>query len=223
MIRIMSKQYLIILLLAVTSVHFLFAQNTEPQQSRQKKESPIYASLYVEGGALLSMYHSTDSKLDPEFSSVFGPTGGVGVNLMFLKRDKYRSADQGRMGFQAGIHYMKSGFSADGTKVTGDYLYFPVDIQFYPVRNFYLGVGAEYCLNMKLSPSDVEIKGMRMSFEGKKSNDLKISAGVGYMLKSFPVGISIKYLMGTSEFMGNLPWKGNQIRACVFYRFGLNQ
>ena len=210
---IMTKHCLLVLLMAIVGIQCMFAQTSKTSKEWEASgHSPVHASLYVEGGGQMSMYHSTDSKLDPEFSSAFGPTGGLGVNLRFLARDKFHYTRNGWMGLQAGVHYMKSGFKADGTKISGDYLCFPVDVQFYPIKDFYIGVGAEYCLNLNLSPTEVEIQGMHMSFDGKKSNDLKLSAGIGclFRTKSNPIGVSLKFLMGTTEFMGNLPWKGKE-------------
>lgn len=194
--------------------------------SAQAYEKPLYLSAYAEGGWALSSFHSTDASLDPDFSSISGINLGVGINLRFLKRDLRSKVKNGLFAVQAGIHYTKAGFSAEEEKVTGNFICIPISFQYYPINNLYVEVGSEMCMNLGLSPSSAVIQGLNINLDNHKANDFKIGIGAGYMheFDNFgPIGISAKYLIGTSKFAENLPWKGNQLRISVFYRFGLNK
>lgn len=194
------------------------------------KSKIVHPSLYVEGGWNLSSCHSGDKSLSPEFSSVSGFAIGAGANMRFLK-SKYlqREAENGLLAFQAGILYAQSGFKTRDEKVTGNYVCIPMSFQCYNPWNWgnnelFIALETEICLNVGLSPSSAVIQGLSIDFSEHKANDFKIGPGVGYMRKFGkigPVGFSLKYLFGTSEFAENLPWKGNQLRLSVFWRFGL--
>jgi hypothetical protein len=187
-------------------------------------EKPVYFSAYAEGGWAMSMFHSTEANNDPDFSSISGINLGGGINMRFMKRDNRSKVKDGLFALQAGVHYIKSGFSVDDEKVTGNYICIPITFQYYPINNLYIEAGPEICMNIGLSPSSATIQGLNIDLENHKANDFKIGIGAGYILefdKIGPIGISAKYLIGTSEFAENLPWKGNQLRISVFYRFGL--
>ena len=194
--------------------------------SAQQYEKPLYISACAEGGWVLSSFHSTDTNIDPNFSSISGINLGASINVRFMKRDNRSKVKDGLFAIQAGLHYFKAGFSADDEKVTGDYISVPVSFQYYPINNLYIEVGPEVCMNIGQSPSSAIIQGLNMDLDNHKANDFKIGIGAGYV-REFdnigPVGISAKYLIGTSEFAENLPWKGNQLRISVFYRFGLSK
>lgn len=194
------------------------------------KSKNVHPSLYVEGGWNQSSCHSGDKGLSPEFSSVSGIAIGAGANVRFLK-SKYlqREAENGLLAFQAGILYAQSGFKTKDEEVKENYVCIPMSFQCYNPWNWgnnelFIALETEICLNVGLSPSSAVIQGLNMDLSGHKANDFKIGPGVGYMHNSGkfgPVGISLKYFFGTSEFAENLPWKSNQLRLSVFWRFGL--
>lgn len=185
------------------------------------KEKPVYFSAYAEGGLSLSSYHSTDSALDPGLSSLTGFSIGAGINMRFLKRDESTSVDFGLLGVQTGLMYSTSGFKSGDVKIKGNYLCIPLEIQYYPLTWLYVGLGPEVYINLSSSPDNPSMGGMNMNLSDHKSNDVKFGLGAGFIMKSLPIGCSIKYLIGTSKFAENLPWKGNIFRISVFYRFGL--
>lgn len=207
----MLKKFSIILLLALVSVPVALAQGADDA-------SKFHFSIYAEAGLGLTSFRSSDKALDPSFSSVVSPVAGIGANVRTIGRDSH--ADKGWLGLQAGVLYTKYGFKADGDiKITGDYLCIPIDVQVYPLENLYISAGPEICLNLGLSPKNARILDMDIDLNNRKANDVKIAVGAGYMLKSIPIGIQAKYLIGTSNFMSNLPWKNNQARLSIFYRF----
>lgn len=192
--------------------------------SAQVPEKSLHLSAYAELGWALSSFHSTDANIEPDFSSVSGVNIGGGINLRFMRRDNRSKAKDGLFGLQAGIHYTKAGFSVDDEKVTGNYICIPISFQYYPISHLYIEAGPEMCMNLGLSPSSAVIQGLNIDLDNHKANDFKIGIGAGYLheFDNFgPIGISVKYLFGTSKFAENLPWKGNQFRISVFYRFGL--
>ena len=189
---------------------------TSSSKSKIKTNS-IHVSLYVEAGAGLSFYHSTDKSDETDFSSAVGIVLGGGANVCFL--DKV-FLDEDKLAGQVGLSFANAGFSSDGEKVRGNYLCVPLSIQYYPVSNFYAELVLQPCLNIGLSPSVAYI-GELINLEDHKANDCKIGLGVGYVLDAIPLGFSARYLFGTSDFAENLPWRGNQLSVCVFWRFGL--
>lgn len=212
-----KRKYLFSLLLCLMGLQYV---------SAQVYEKPLYLSAYAEGGWALSSFHSTDATSDPDFSSLSGINLGAGINLRFMKRDSRSKVKDGLFAIQAGIHYTKAGFSVDDEKVTGNYISVPISFQYYPINNLYIEAGPEMCMNIGLSPSSAVIQGLNLNLDNHKANDFKIGIGAGYIHEFEnigPIGISAKYLIGTSEFAENLPWKGNQLRISVFYRFGLSK
>ena len=210
-----KRKYLLSLLLCLMGSQYV---------SAQIYEKPLYLSIYAEGGWALSSFHSTDAASDPDFSSLSGIHLGAGINLRFMKRDSRSKVKDGLFAIQAGIHYTKAGFSVDDEKVTGDYICLPIFFQYYPINNLYIEAGPEMCMNIGLSPSSAVIQGLNINLDNHKANDFKIGIGAGYIHefdKFGPIGISAKYFFGTSNFAENLPWKGNQLRLTVFYRFSL--
>lgn len=216
----MRKVLATIVLLATAGVFTVQAQSGVDLSDNVQK--PLHVSIYAEAGLDYTTYHSTEELLKPDFSSVLGPNAGVGVNLRFLRRDKSDPAENGWLALQAGVHYDRSGFKADGIKFSMDNLCIPVDLQVYPIKDLYVSSGVEFCVNLGLSPKTAHVMGLDLNLGEHKANDLKLAFGAGYILPSVPIGISAKYLIGTSKFMDNLPWKGNQVRVSVFYRFGMN-
>jgi len=210
-----KRNVYLLFLSGIMSLQFVYAQ---------VPEKPIFISAYAEGGWALSSFHSTDATSDPDFSSISGFNLGTGINLRFMKRDNRSKVKDGLFAIQAGIHYTKAGFSVNDDKVTGNYICIPISFQYYPVNNLYVEAGPEMCMNIGLSPSSAVIQGLNINLDNHKANDFKIGIGAGFIHEFEnigPIGISAKYLIGTSEFAENLPWKGNQLRISVFYRFGL--
>lgn len=179
-------------------------------------------SVYAEGGWLLSSFHSSGQSKSLVFSSLSGFQVGAGMHFEFLNRP---SSSDKMLAIQAGLHYMRSGFSVEERKVRGGYLCMPICFQYYPLQKhaFYVEVGPEFCYNLKLSPSTIEIKGVIINLENHHANDIKIGLGAGYVIKAFSAGVSVKYMIGLSNFAENLPWKGNQFRVELFYRFGIQR
>lgn len=230
----MSKKR-IPLLLALIGFLFILNQKANCETVSDQKK-PVFFSLYGEGGWALSSFHSSNENLNPQFSSISNFGLGAGVNMRFCKKanDK-RYAEDGLFAVQAGLLYTQSGFKVDEEKITGNYIGVPIYFQYYPklytpkkhqnsVGSPYVELGAEIWMNVGLSPSNAVFQGFNIDLDKHKANDFKIGIGAGYMHKfeKFgPIGISVKYLIGTSDFAENLPWKGNQLRLTVFYRFGL--
>ena len=215
----MHKTFITLMLIVAATVTALAQQPGVDLEGQSLK--PIHFSLYAEAGGAYTTYHSTDKAIDPTFGSVIGPNAGVGVNMRFLRRDPSDPAMNGWLALQAGVHYDRTGFKADGTKFTLDNLCIPVELQFYPIRDLYVCAGPEFCINLGLKPKAASVMGMDIALDGHKANDLRLGFGAGYMLPSIPLGLNVKYLIGTSKFSDNLPWKGNQVRVSLFYRFGL--
>lgn len=217
----------LVLLLAVLVYPLCFnlealGQTNQTVTNHQKKS--VFFSLYGEGGWALSSFHSSNESIDPKFSPVSSVVLGAGVNMRFLENtSKNRFVEDGLFALQTGVLYTKSGFEADEEKITGNYICVPLAFQYYPIKDLYVELGMEMCMNIGLSPSSAQINGLNMNLDDHKANDFKIGVGAGYIHKFKnigPIGISAKYLFGTSEFAENLPWKGNQLRLSVFYRFG---
>jgi|GEM_PF-6843700 hypothetical protein len=215
----MRKLLATIVLLASAGIFTVHADSGVDLSDNVQK--PFHVSLYAEAGLSYTTYHSTEELLKPDFSNVLGPNAGVGVNLRFLRRDKSDPAENGWLALQTGVHYDRTGFKADGTKFTLDNLCIPVELQFYPIRDLYVCAGPEFCINLGLKPKAASVMGMDIALDGHKANDLRLGFGAGYMLPSIPLGLNVKYLIGTSKFSDNLPWKGNQVRVSLCYRFGL--
>lgn len=203
--------------------HEAFGQTNQAVTNHQKKS--VFFSLYGEGGWAFSSFHSSNESISPKFSSISSVALGGGINMRFLEStSNNRFVEDGLFALQAGILYTRSGFKADNEKITGDYICVPLSLQYYPISNLYAELGVEMCMNIGLSPSSTQINGLNMDLSNHKANDFKIGIGAGYIHKFNnigPIGISAKYLIGTSKFAENLPWKGNQLRISVFYRFGL--
>lgn len=220
----MTKKSITLLLILFVSLLFC-TQHVQGQTVTNNQKKSVFFSLYGEGGWTLSSFHSSNESIDPKFSSVSSITLGGGINMRFLEStSNYRFIEDGLFAFQAGVLYTKSGFEADDEKITGDYICVPLSLQYYPIKDLYVELGTEMCMNIGISPSSAQINGLNMDLDNHKANDFKISIGAGYIHEFEnigPIGISAKYLIGTSEFAENLPWKGNQLRISVFYRFGL--
>lgn len=220
----MSKKCISLLLILLVSLLFC-TQRVQGQTVTNDQKKTMFFSLYGEGGWSLSSFHSSNESIDPKFSSTSSVALGGGINMRFLEsKSHYRFAEDGLLAFQAGILYTKSGFEADDEKITGDYICVPISFQYYPISDLYVELGMEMCMNIGLSPSSAVIQGLNIDLDNHKANDFKIGIGAGYIHEFEnigPIGISAKYLIGTSEFAENLPWKGNQLRISVFYRFGL--
>lgn len=182
------------------------------------KTNSIHVSLYVEAGAGLSFYHSTDKSAATDFSSAVGIVFGGGANICFLDKVFF---NEDKLAGQVGLSFASAGFSSDGEKVRGNYLCVPLSIQYYPISNFYAELVFQPCLNIGLSPTVAYIGESFINLEGHKANDCKIGLGVGYVLDAIPLGFSARYLFGTSDFAENLPWRGNLLQICVFYRFDI--
>ena len=220
----MFKKHYALLLTFVASLCFFNQKANCETVSDQKK--PMFFSLYGEGGWALSSFHSSNESLNPQFSPVSSVALGMGANMRFCKMAKTHryAAEDGLFAVQAGLLYTQSGFKSDQEKVTGHYICIPLAFQYYPISDLYVELDAELCMNVSLSPSFATFKGLNIDLDKHKANDFKFGVGAGYMHKfeKFgPIGISVKYLIGTSDFAENLPWKGNQLRLSVFYRFGL--
>lgn len=221
----MSKNSFTLLLILIAS---LFSLNQEVcSQTVSKQKKPVFFSLYGEGGWALSSFHSSNENLNPEFSPVSSFALGTGINMRFLgkpSRNRFVEDGDGLFAVQAGLLYTQSGFKVDEEKVTGNYICIPVAFQYYPISDLFVEMGAEMCMNVSLSPSLANLQGLNINLDKHKANDFKIGIGAGYIHrfdKFGPIGVSVKYLFGTSDFAENLPWKGNQLRISVFYRFGL--
>lgn len=223
----MLKKFLVILLAVLVSPlcfnHEALGQTSQTVTNHQKKS--LFFSLYGEGGWAFSSFHSTNKCINPKFSSISSVALGAGVNMRFLEStSNNRFVEDGLFALQAGILYTKSGFEADDEKITGDYICVPLSLQYYPIRDLYVELGMEMCMNIGLSPSSTQINGLNLDLDNHRAHDFKIGIGAGYIHKFKnigPIGISAKYLIGTSEFAENLPWKSNQLKICVCYRFGL--
>lgn len=222
----MKKKIILIIQLVLVGAHLSYGQ-----QNIQHNAS-ISWNMYAEGGWCLSTFHSQDKSLKPDFSSVSGVNLGVGINMRFMDvPDGGRPVEEGLFAFQSGIHFLSSGFKVEKEKVSCNYISIPVYFQYYPISQLYVETGIEMCINTSLSPSSAEVMGMNLDLHNHHANDFKFGLGAGYY---FPfkfkgdnnkhnqsIGLSAKYLFGTSDFAENLPWKNEQIRLSVFYRFGL--
>ena len=219
----MCTKRVILLLLSLVVGQSVFAQQwgTIVSSSGGAKEKPVYLSVYAEGGLSVSSFHSTDENLDPGFSATAGLNIGAGINMRFLKRDERSSVKDGLFGLQTGLLYTTAGFKSGETTVTGHYLCLPLDIQFYPIPGLYVELGPEAFINIGNKPDKASVGGMILNLTDHKANDLKFGFGAGYVFNAFPAGVSIKYLLGSSDFAENLPWKGNLLQISLFYRFGL--
>lgn len=199
----------------------LLAQSLTAEEIKPKGQGgagqPTF-SIYGEGGATFTSYRSMDLFYNPGFSSLSSFHVGAGVNVRFFKRNQV-SVKDGLLGIQAGVLYTQGGFVSGQQTVKGDYLCIPVSFQLYPVKNLFLEAGPEACLNLGLTPEQFTVGEDTLDLRGLRANDLKLGIGAGFILDTIPLGISVKYLMGTSNFAKNLHWKSNQLRISVFYRF----
>jgi len=179
------------------------------------KTNSLQLSLYAEAGLGMSFYHSTDENFAPDFSPVAGVVigGGLILNKTLLNDDKLSG--------KIGVLYTRFGFTSESEKVRGNYLCVPISIQYYPISNLYAELVMQPCLNIGLSPTVAYIEGLSINLEGHRANDFKVGFGVGYLFKAIPIGISARYLIGTSDFAENLPWRGNLFQISVFYCFGI--
>ena len=199
----------------------LLAQSLTAEEIKPKGQEgagkPTF-SIYGEGGATLTSYRSMDMTYNPGFSTLASFHVGAGVNARFFKRNQV-SVKDGLLGIQAGVLYTQGGFVSGQQTVKGNYLCIPVCFQLYPVKNLFLETGPEACLNLGLTPEQFIVGDDNLDLRGLRANDLKLAVGAGYILDTIPLGISVKYLIGTNNFAKNLHWKSNQLRISVFYRF----
>lgn len=209
---------LLIMLFLASSWLAYGQQDWSITSSSKPKSNSIHVSLYAEAGMGLSFYHSTDKNAATDFSSAIGIVLDGGANVCFL--DKV-FLDKDKLAGQVGLSFASTGFSTDGEKVRINYLCVPLSIQYYPVANFYAELVFQPCLNIVLSPSVAYIGESFIDLEGHKVNDCKIGLGAGCVLDAIPLGFSARYLIGTSDFAENLPWKGNLLQMSVFYRFDI--
>lgn len=220
----MSKKSLTLLMILIASL-LCINQDACSQTVSGRQKMPVFFSLYAEGGWTSSSFRSSNESVKPKFSPISSFALGAGINMRFIeKTSKNRFAEDGLFALQAGVLYTQSGFKADDEKVTGDYVCVPISFQFYPISNLYVEFVTEMWMNVKLSPKSAMIQGLNINLDKHKANDFKYGVGVGYCLpiaKHSSIGISAKYLFGSSDFAKNLPWKGNQRRISVFYRMGL--
>lgn len=179
------------------------------------KTNSIQLSLCVEIGLGMSFYHSTEENFAPDFSPVASVVlgGGFILNKTLVNGDKLSG--------KIGVLYIRSGFTSESEKVRGNYLCVPVSIQYYPITNLYAELVMQPCLNIGLSPTVANIEGLSINLEGHRANDFKMGLGVGYWFKAIPIGISARYLFGTSNFAENLPWRGNLFQVSVYYCFSI--
>ena len=135
------------------------------------------------------------------------------------------ASDEGWIGVQTGALYTKSGFASNEQNASSGYICIPFDIQIYPSSNYYVSVGPEVCMCLSFNQESIKHQGVTLFLNGHKANDVKIGIGVGYdyhiiktATRNHSIGIGLKYLVGTSDFADNLPWKGNQLRITFIYK-----
>lgn len=220
----MSKKSLTLLMILIAS-QLCINQDACSQTVSDRQKKPVFFSLYAEGGWTSSSFHSSNESVKPKFSPVSSFALGAGINMRFMENaNKTRFAEDGLFALQTGVLYTQSGFKADDEKVIGDYVCVPISFQFYPFSNLYVELVSEMWMNVKLSTKSATVQGMSINLDKHKANDFKYGIGVGYCLpiaKHSSIGISAKYLFGSSDFAKNLPWRGHQRRISVFYRLGL--
>lgn len=212
----LSQKLLIALIGMIIPAHFACAQ---------VKEKPVFISIYSEIGWSLSSYYSSDKILEPGFSSFSGINIGVGTNLRFLQRDKRSKVRDGLLAVKTGLHYIDAGFRINETKVVAGYLSIPIYFQYYPIKDLFVELGSDIFMNVGLSPSSVIIQGLLFDLDKHKAHDFKVGFGIGYTHKFDkigPIGISVKYLIGTSDFAENLPWKNNNFQISLIWLFGVS-
>lgn len=192
-------------------------QNGQQWEIIKSSNHPLFRiSYYAETGCGLSVFHSSDkSKL--AFSPFIGFQIGGGINvLMHLSS----AEEKGAVAAQAGVLYSRFGFSILDEKIRGGYFCFPFSFQYYPIKQLYVELDMEPCLNLGLSPDTLVIQNSTLDFIGHKANDFKVGVGAGYVFDYPAIGIAARMLFGTSDFAENLHWKGNVYSISVFYRFG---
>lgn len=209
----------LLLLASVFAAQIVFAQ--QDWGTSVNSGDKFSLGVYAEGGLDVSSFHSSGETVKPGVSPFTGFHVGAGVNIRLFRRDERLAVDDTWLGIQAGFVYTNSGFVSDGVNVSSGYLCVPIDLQVYPTSNLFVEVGPEMCLSLGYSPESVKVDNLTLIMGGHKANDVKIGFGAGYLFPSVPAGVSIKYLIGTSNFAENLKWKGNQLRLSLFYRFGL--
>lgn len=211
----MKRLFLTIIILAGSWAVYGQGQQWEITKTTNKSNS-LQLSLYANAGLNLSFFHSNDKQVNIDFSPMAGVAVGGGVNISFVKGILHGSD---KLSGQVGLLYTQTGFATENEKIKGGYLCIPASLQYYPIHNLYAELILSPCINFGLSPSEIIEPGFIVMLDGHRANDFKIGIGAGYCLEAIPLGISVNYCFGTSDFAENLPWKGNQLQISLFYRF----